>query len=91
MICTAAFLFELGRARAGNTLSWVYVVEWPMILVFAVALWRRIVRQAHDETAGRAPTATPDAETDPDLIAWQDYVRKVADADTEGSTGSSSA
>ena len=38
-ICIAAFVFEVGRALGGNTLSWAYVFEWPIFAVFAVYMW----------------------------------------------------
>ena len=31
LICIPAFVFELDRALGGNTLSWAYVFEWPLL------------------------------------------------------------
>jgi len=38
--------WQVDRALGGNSLSWVYVFEWPFFGVYAVFLWWRIV---HDQ------------------------------------------
>ena len=38
--------WQVDRALSGNSLSWVYVFEWPFFGVYAVFLWWRIV---HDQ------------------------------------------
>ena len=44
----AAFLalgwWQLGRARAGNVLSYGYTVEWPVFALFVVFVWTREIR-----------------------------------------------
>jgi hypothetical protein len=32
---TAAFIWQLSRAVDGNTLSWAYVAEWPVLGIYA--------------------------------------------------------
>ena len=32
---SAAFIWQLTRALAGNNLSWAYVVEWPFLIGYA--------------------------------------------------------
>ena len=32
---TAAFIWQLSRAVGGNSLSWAYVAEWPVLGVYA--------------------------------------------------------
>ena len=107
-LCIGAFVFEVGRALGGNSLSWAYVFEWPIFAVFAVYMWWNLL---HDTDGGRsrrpstapvdaagatgdrttgtgaAPAddgAAPDAgdpsagaAADPDLAAWQAYLRTM--------------
>jgi hypothetical protein len=38
--------WQIGRAAAGNGLSWAYAFEWPVFAGFVVFIWVREVRQA---------------------------------------------
>ena len=49
--------WQVDRAVTGNTLSWVYSVEWPFFASYAVYLWWRLV---HEEGA---PRSTADVES----------------------------
>lgn len=76
VVCPAAFGFELWRALSGNHLSWAYVVEWPLLLVVAIHLWRAMLsHQAPpppDAAAAAGPSGGPTvaaARTDPGAIA----------------------
>lgn len=75
-LCAAAFWFELSRAEGGNELSWAYVFEWPLLGIFAVYMWWKIlhpgftIRRKH-EKPGIAP------EYQGMLKAWQGEVRKL--------------
>jgi len=42
-LCAVAFWFEIGRAESGNELSWAYVLEWPLLAIFAVYMWWKIL------------------------------------------------
>jgi Ca2+/H+ antiporter len=35
--------WQFHRAFGGNELSWAYAVEWPLFIVYAFVLWRRLV------------------------------------------------
>ena len=73
-ICLSAFVLEMSRALSGNTLSWAYVVEWPVLGAYAVYMWRRLLT----EEASPDPTSTPPTpEDDERLHAWNDYLAKV--------------
>jgi hypothetical protein len=37
--------WQLGRALAGNTLSWAYTVEWPLFAGYAVYMWWRLLHE----------------------------------------------
>jgi hypothetical protein len=45
--CTIAFVWladwQVRRALGGNTLSWAYAFEWPIFIVYAFVLWRRLL------------------------------------------------
>jgi len=68
--CLAAGAFELSRALGGNTLSWVYVFEWPFFAAFAGYLWWRLLHEAEDPEpqATRPPGA---ADGPPGVTASQ--------------------
>ena len=46
-IAAMAFLFQwqLGRALAGNRLSWAYTIEWPLFAGYAVYMWWRLLHE----------------------------------------------
>lgn len=91
--CLAAGSFELSRALAGNTLSWVYTFEWPLIAAYAIYIRRKLVQELRGEDRPTAaPTRTPTTggsrlppvqdtppatHRDPDLVAWQDYLARL--------------
>lgn len=51
--CAAAFWIELARARAGNSLSWAYTLEWPLIGGFSGYLWWRLWHENDPEAPPR--------------------------------------
>jgi hypothetical protein len=75
-LCGLAFSFELGRAEGGNELSWAYVFEWPLLGLFAIYMWWKILHpgftfRRHKEK----PTIAPEYEGM--LAAWQEEVQKI--------------
>jgi hypothetical protein len=76
LICGAAFWIELRRAEGGNELSWAYVFEWPLLGLFAIYMWRKVL---HPEFQLRRPKKTPSIapEYHGMLAAWQDEVRRL--------------
>ena len=80
-ICVSAFVIEMSRALSGNTLSWAYVVEWPILGSYAVYMWRKLLA---DEAT---PTSTSSCDNDEDpsdhyeddapLRAWNAYLSEV--------------
>jgi hypothetical protein len=91
--CVAAGGFELARALGGNTLSWVYVFEWPLFGAFAVHMWWRLLQEERAATEDvRADTADregadgapePD-DVDPELAAWNNYLARFHANDLPG-------
>ena len=94
IVCCGAFGFELWRALGGHTFSWMYVFEWPLFGTFAVYMWWNLLHgrdrrpradgRTKPDGAGAKPVAGGDA--DPDLQAWNRYVRQL-DADDKPGLG----
>ncbi|MFZ0768879.1 MAG: hypothetical protein WAM64_06615 [Acidimicrobiales bacterium] len=75
IICIPAFIIEIFRALGGNELSWAYVFEWPLFAVYAVYMWRKLLRQERGLEAPRRSTKS--AEDDPRLAEWNAYLASV--------------
>ena len=75
VICIGIGAFELSRALGGNTLSWAYVVEWPVLAGFGVFMWWRLL---NGEPVRKAPTSVKakarQAVDEQDLAAWNAYL-----------------
>lgn len=83
-ICTTAFALELSRALSGNTLSWAYVFEWPILGIYAVFMWKKLLSQ-DDAPAPSTPLTKRDESR---LDAYNEYLEGVHRADgTERRTG----
>jgi hypothetical protein len=60
VICLSLGWWQVGRAAAGNLLSYGYAIQWPAFAVFVVFLWVREVRRAlHRPDADPARSARP--------------------------------
>ncbi|MGD0083388.1 MAG: DUF3817 domain-containing protein [Acidimicrobiales bacterium] len=55
--CVAAGWWQATRALAGNGLSWVYSVEWPVFALLAIAGWWQLIHE--DPEAYRARKQAP--------------------------------
>jgi len=82
LICVPAFLFELSRAQSGNTLSWAYVFEWPILGTYAVYMWAKMLREERGQDARSTKRAadarrSAELEPDPELEAWNAYLASV--------------
>jgi hypothetical protein len=78
----AAFLvlgwWQLGRARAGNLLSYGYTVEWPVFALFVVFVWGREIRA--ELRGGWVP---PERSPVPDDLRIEVPARRAAPAPPE--------
>ncbi len=72
-VCLFCGWFELTRARAGHTIAWVYVFEWPGFAVAGVAMWWRLLHDRQPRRPG-PPTPRPEEPDDPGLVAWREYL-----------------
>lgn len=76
VLCGLAFWFELGRAERGNALSWAYVFEWPLLAIFAIYMWWKLLHPGFTFKQRRAkPAIAPEYEGM--LAAWQIEQRKI--------------
>ena len=73
LICIPAFIIEVKRALDGNTLSWAYVFEWPLLGGYAVYMWHKLLQEERGEA--RRPVVTDEA--DPKLDEWNAYLATV--------------
>jgi hypothetical protein len=78
LICIPAFVFEIKRALGGNTLSWAYVFEWPLLAGYAVYMWHKLRQDERGEGPHR-PVVFDDV--DPELDAWNAYLATVHQRD----------
>lgn len=90
-LCLGAGAFELSRALGGNSLSWVYTVEWPLIAAYGIYIWHKLVTEdayGAESPHGSRDTGSvqeqPDPGEDPALAAWQDYLTRLHAADPPG-------
>jgi hypothetical protein len=95
VVCVGAFVIEMFRAVGGNELSWCYVFEWPIFAIFAVYMWWNLLhgRDSRPRAGGRTKPAAAGAkpahagDADPDLEAWNRYLRELDEAGSEGPAG----
>lgn len=83
---TAAW-WQAQRAAAGNTLSYLYVVEWPAFAAVAVWVWWQMIHlppRAAEDTPGRADATwlrwDPSSES-PQLRAYNLYLAELSRTD----------
>jgi hypothetical protein len=77
-ICILAFYVEFRRATGGNTLSWAYVVEWPIFALYIIYMWRRLLREENTPAPSfDGPGEVPDEPDEPALVAMNNYFRAV--------------
>ena len=79
-ICVSAFVIEMSRALSGNALSWAYVVEWPVLGVYAIYMWKKLLKDEPHAT----PSSSPHGEDDEKLRAWNEYLRELHQSDQSG-------
>jgi len=78
-LCVAAFWFEIGRALGGNSLSWAYVFEWPLLGAFAVYMWWKVIHPDAEGSKIRDKKARTkiSPEFEGMLAAWQDHQEEL--------------
>jgi len=76
-LCVVAFFVEINRALQGHGLAWVYVIEWPVFAAFGTWVWWRLLTDEDDPTPAPAAPKTDESSADPQLRAWEDYVKRL--------------
>ena len=71
-ICLSAFAIELSRALSGNTLSWAYVFEWPILGGYGVYMWRNLGA----DDGSPSPSASSKVDDDA-LQTYNEYLARV--------------
>jgi hypothetical protein len=77
--------WQLHRAESGNSLSWAYTFEWPLLAIFAVVFWVKTIRdEVHPAAQARPGDAlalpgggAEPAEGDEDLAPSNDYLARL--------------
>jgi hypothetical protein len=97
--CAYATVIEFSRAQEGITRAWVYTFQWPIIGIFAVVVWNRYrkhgsltksiskyfrERAKKFEAMEEDPVAPERTPSDPDEVAWKDYVRRMQQENPPG-------
>jgi hypothetical protein len=88
-VCVGAFTIEVLRALGGNTLSWLYVCEWPFFAGFGIYMWWKLLHESYgapirsDDGPKASEGASPAAaeEHDEALRAWNQYLAQMSDAE----------
>ncbi len=65
--CVALTWWQVTRALGGNTLSWVYTVEWPIFAGYAVFMWWKLVHEdpVHEDPVHEDPVHEDPVHEDP--------------------------
>lgn len=91
-ICLAAAWWQVGAAILGNSLSYLYAVEWPAFAVLGVFGWYALLNSeevTEDQEAARREyeekmraeaqlARQADTEEDPALAAYNDHLAEIA-------------
>jgi DNA-binding transcriptional regulator of glucitol operon len=91
VLCALAAWWQVGRAIQGNSLSYLYAVEWPVIGVMGILGWwnllhldkvsesKELARREHEaKMRAEAQAARAAAPEDPSLAAYNDHLARLA-------------
>jgi hypothetical protein len=87
-ICAFATVVVYNRALDGSERAWNYTIQWPLFGVFAIFLWWRLLNEKSVTKSivefYKKRTEQISAEAaDPELKAWNEYVRELKDQEQE--------
>jgi hypothetical protein len=78
LMCVPAFAFEMYRALSGNLLSWAYVFEWPALGLYAIYMWRKMLREERGQVRVKRARRHED---DTRLNEWNAYLASLHQSD----------
>jgi hypothetical protein len=84
-LCVVAFWFELHRALGGNSLSWAYVFEWPLLGVFAIYMWWKVINPESTSSTSVSKKNAIAPEFEGMLANWEEHRRQLLDAQDDAS------
>ncbi len=76
-ICVSAFIFELRRALGGNELSWAYVFEWPVLGLYGVYVWKKLLQEEREGGPNSSRELPVDQQEETARAAYNDYLRRM--------------
>jgi DNA-binding transcriptional regulator of glucitol operon len=92
-LCASAAFWQVGRALEGNSLSYLYMIEWPVFGVFGILGWWAMLnmekvtedqevarRDYEDKMRAEAQLARQidHDDDDPSLAAYNDHLARLA-------------
>jgi hypothetical protein len=77
IICIPAFIIEVFRALGGNDLSWAYVFEWPLLGIYAIYMWRKLLLEERGVVKEKKRTERNSTKEDARLEEWNTYLASV--------------
>ncbi len=77
LLCASAFIVEIRRAMGGNALSWAYVFEWPILGLYGVYVWRKLLAEERGERHGIAANPVVDPDVEASRAAYNAYLTRV--------------
>jgi hypothetical protein len=98
-MCVACSYWQVGRAIQGNSLSFLYAIEWPLFGLLGVLGWYALLnmehvtehqlkaRQEYEEMMRAQAAAARDAERsdeDESLRAYNDHLADLAEKPKKG-------
>ena len=77
LVCTSAFVLEVRRAMGGNELSWAYVFEWPILGLYGVYVWRKLLAEERGERRDVSGSRIVDPDVEASRVAYNAYLNRV--------------
>lgn len=89
--CAAAAYWQITRAVEGNSLSYLYAIEWPVFGIAGIVGWYALIniekvteaqevarREFEERMRAEAQTARAAAAESPELAAYNDHLQQIA-------------
>lgn len=89
--CAAAAYWQITRATEGNSLSYLYAVEWPVFGIAGVVGWYALIniekvteaqeqarREFEEKMRAEAQVARQSDDESPELAAYNDHLQQIA-------------